>query len=156
RAHNAASARESWERAVAMLRLVGINDPDRRAHSYPHELSTGMAQRVLIAMALSSRPRLLIADEPTSGLDVTIQAQVLDQMWEAAQATGSAVLLVTQNLGIVANYCDRVLVMVDGTIVESAPVQDFFRAPRNDYSKKLLSLQRVAQGDDPSTRSARS
>ena len=90
----------------------------------------GMAQRVLIAMALSSRPRLLIADEPTTGLDVTIQAQFLDEMWEATQATGSAVLLVTQDLGIVANYCDRVAVMADGAIVESAPVREFFRAPR--------------------------
>jgi oligopeptide/dipeptide ABC transporter ATP-binding protein len=146
RAHNKAGAREAWEHAVAMLNMVGINDPGRRAHAYPHELSTGMTQRVLIAMALSSRPRLLIADEPTSGLDVTIQAQFLDQMWEATQATGSAVLLVTQNLGIVANYCDRVVIMADGTIVESAPVRDFFRAPQNDYSRKVLSLQRAAQG----------
>ena len=115
-----------------MLRMVGINDPERRVHAYPHELSTGMTQRVLIAMALSSHPRLLIADEPTSGLDVTIQAQFLDQMWEATQATGSAVLLVTQNLGIVANYCDRVVVMADGAIVESAPVREFFEAPQND------------------------
>ena len=93
-------------RAIEMLQLVGINDPERRVKSYPHELSTGMTQRVLIAMAMSSGPRLLIADEPTSGLDVTIQAQFLDQMWETANRTGSAVLLVTQNLGIVANYCD--------------------------------------------------
>ena len=136
--------------------MVGINDPDRRAHAFPHELSTGMTQRVLIAMALSSRPRLLIADEPTSGLDVTIQAQFLDQMWEASQATGSAVLLVTQNLGIVANYCDRVLIMADGRIVEAAPVREFFTAPQNDYSKKVLALQRAAQGDDPAARMARS
>ena len=156
RAHNKAGPREAWAHAVEMLRMVGINDPGRRAHAYPHELSTGMTQRVLIAMALSSRPRLLIADEPTSGLDVTIQAQFLDQMWEATQAAGSAVLLVTQNLGIVANYCDRVLIMADGTIVESAPVRDFFRAPQHDYSQKLLALQRAAQGDDPAARPARS
>jgi len=154
RAHNKTGTRKAWDHAVEMLRMVGINDPDRRAHAYPHELSTGMTQRVLIAMALSSRPRLLIADEPTSGLDVTIQAQFLDQMWEATQATGSAVLLVTQNLGIVANYCDRVLMMADGTIVESAPVREFFRAPQHNYSKKVLSLQRAAQGDDPSARMA--
>ena len=146
RAHNKASAKDAWAHAIEMLRMVGINDPERRAHAYPHELSTGMTQRVLIAMALSSRPRLLIADEPTSGLDVTIQAQFLDQMWEATQATGSAVLLVTQNLGIVANYCDRVLIMTDGTIVESAPVRDFFTSPQNDYSKRVLALQRQAQG----------
>ncbi|MDQ2804675.1 MAG: ABC transporter ATP-binding protein, partial [Pseudomonadota bacterium] len=117
-AHERATAREAWDRAIEMLRLVGINDPGRRARAYPHELSTGMTQRVLIAMALSSRPRLLIADEPTSGLDVTIQTQFLDQMWQATQATGSAVLLVTQNLGIVANYCDRVVIMKEGTVVE--------------------------------------
>jgi peptide/nickel transport system ATP-binding protein len=156
RAHNRAGAREAWEHAIEMLRMVGINDPERRAYAFPHELSTGMTQRVLIAMALSSRPRLLIADEPTSGLDVTIQAQFLDQMWEATQATGSAVLLVTQNLGIVANYCDRVLIMADGRIVESASVRDFFTAPQNDYSKRLLVLQRAAQGDDPTARMARS
>ena len=156
RSHNKTGARETWDHAVEMLRMVGINDPDRRAHAYPHELSTGMTQRVLIAMALSSRPRLLIADEPTSGLDVTIQAQFLDQMWEATQATGSAVMLVTQNLGIVANYCDRVLIMADGAIVESAPVREFFSAPQHAYSKKVLSLQRAAQGDDPSARMARS
>ena len=156
RAHNKVGARDAWEHAIGMLRMVGINDPERRAHAYPHELSTGMTQRVLIAMALSSRPRLMIADEPTSGLDVTIQAQFLDQMWEATQATGSAVLLVTQNLGIVANYCDRVLIMVDGTIVESAPVREFFRAPQNAYSRKVLSLQRAAQGDAPRARTARS
>ena len=156
RSHNKVGANEAWNHAIMMLRMVGINDPERRVHAYPHELSTGMTQRVLIAMALSSHPRLLIADEPTSGLDVTIQAQFLDQMWEATQATGSAVLLVTQNLGIVANYCDRVVVMADGTIVESAPVREFFEAPQNEYSRKVLSLQRAAQGNDPAAPMARS
>ena len=156
RTHNKVGVNEAWDHAIAMLRMVGINDPERRTHAYPHELSMGMTQRVLIAMALSSRPRLLIADEPTSGLDVTIQAQFLDQMWEATQATGSAVLLVTQNLGIVANYCDRVVVMADGTVVESAPVRAFFEAPQNEYSRKVLSLQRAAQGNDPAAPMARS
>jgi oligopeptide/dipeptide ABC transporter ATP-binding protein len=142
RAHNKAGSREAWDHAISMLRMVGINDPARRATAFAHELSTGMTQRVLIAMALSSSPRLLIADEPTSGLDVTIQTQFLDQMWEATQKTGSAVLLVTQNLGIVANYCDRVLMMRDGTIVEAAPVKQFFRAPQNPYSQRVLALQR--------------
>jgi oligopeptide/dipeptide ABC transporter ATP-binding protein len=142
RAHDRVSKRAAWARAVELLKMVGINDPERRASAYPHELSTGMAQRVLIAMALSSRPKLLIADEPTSGLDVTIQTQFLDQMWEATQATGSAVLLVTQNLGIVANYCDRVVVMKDGAVVESAPVRQFFRAPQHAYSRRVLALQR--------------
>ena len=141
-AHNRVSRKAAHARAIEMLQLVGINDPERRVKSYPHELSTGMTQRVLIAMAMSSGPRLLIADEPTSGLDVTIQAQFLDQMWETANRTGSAVLLVTQNLGIVANYCDRVVIMERGEIVEASAVRDFFTAPAHDYSRRILSLQR--------------
>ena len=141
-AHNRVSRKAARARAIEMLQLVGINDPERRVKSYPHELSTGMTQRVLIAMAMSSGPRLLIADEPTSGLDVTIQAQFLDQMWETANRTGSAVLLVTQNLGIVANYCDRVVIMEHGEIVEASAVRDFFTAPAHDYSRRILSLQR--------------
>ena len=141
-AHNRVSRKAAHARAIEMLQLVGINDPERRVKSYPHELSTGMSQRVLIAMAMSSGPRLLIADEPTSGLDVTIQAQFLDQMWETANRTGSAVLLVTQNLGIVANYCDRVVIMERGEIVEASAVRDFFTAPAHDYSRRILSLQR--------------
>ena len=121
RAHNKVSRREAWSHAIDMLRMVGINDPERRVKAYPPELSSGMAQRVLIAIALSSGPRLLIADEPTSGLDVTIQAQFLDQMWETVRKARSAVLLVTQDLGIIANYCDRVLIMQDGLLVEEAP-----------------------------------
>jgi peptide/nickel transport system ATP-binding protein len=148
RAHERASPRAAWARAIEMLELVGINDPGRRANAYPHELSTGMTQRVLIAMALSSSPRLLIADEPTSGLDVTIQTQFLDQMWQATQATGSAVLLVTQNLGIVANYCDRVVIMKDGTLVETAPALQFFRQPQSAYAKSVLALQRAGAGGE--------
>jgi len=145
RAHSRAGRAEAASHAIDMLRMVGINDPARRARAFPHELSTGMTQRVLIAMALSSRPKLLIADEPTSGLDVTIQTQFLDQMWDAARQTGSAVLLVTQNLGIVANYCDRVLIMKDGAIVEQAPVRGFFANPVHDYSKRVLALTDVGQ-----------
>ena len=153
RAHNECSRKAAWARAIAMLEMVGINDPARRARAYPHELSTGMTQRVLIAMALSSTPRLLIADEPTSGLDVTIQTGFLDQMWQAARATGSAVLLVTQNLGIVANYCDRVLIMRDGGIVERAPVRQFFTAPEHEYSRRVLALQREEAGAGRAARS---
>jgi len=156
RAHNGADKKAAWAHAVSMLEMVGINDPERRAHAYPHELSTGMTQRVLIAMALSSKPKLLIADEPTSGLDVTIEAQFLDQMWEATQATGSAVLLVTQDLGIVANYCDHVLIMKDGAIVESAPARQFFHNPQHDYSKRVLALQRQDEGTGTRIRAARS
>ena len=153
RAHNDCSRRAAWARAIEMLEMVGMNDPARRARAFPHELSTGMTQRVLIAMALSSTPRLLIADEPTSGLDVTIQTGFLDQMWQAARATGSAVLLVTQNLGIVANYCDRVLIMRDGVIVERAPVRQFFEAPQHAYSRRVLALQREEAGAGRAARS---
>lgn len=149
RAHNTATSREARDQAVDMLRLVGINDPERRVESFAHELSGGMAQRALIAMALSSRPRLLIADEPTSGLDVTIQAQFLDQMWSTVQDTGSAILLITQDLGIIANYCDRVLVLHDGQIVEDAPVTGFFDAPQHPYSQEVLRLYRERGGDYP-------
>jgi len=144
RAHNQVTKGEAWKHAIDMLRMVGINDPERRVKAYAHELSSGMAQRVLIAIALSSRPRLLIADEPTSGLDVTIQAQFLDQMWDACRQTKSAVLLVSQNLGIMANYCDRILIMNEGTLVEEADVYSFFKAPKHEYSRSILRLQRAA------------
>lgn len=143
RAHNEATKDEADRRAIDLLEMVGINDPERRVAAYPHELSGGMAQRALIAMALSSEPRMLIADEPTSGLDVTIQAQFLDEMWDSVQATGSAVLLVTQDLGIIANYCDRVVVMADGGVIEDAAIKTFFDAPQQEYSQRILSLQRA-------------
>ena len=145
RAHNDVSKKEAWAHAVEMLRMVGINDPERRVKAYAHELSSGMAQRVLIAIALSSRPKLLIADEPTSGLDVTIQAQFLDQMWDSCRQTNSAVVLVTQDLGIVANYCDRVVIVHEGTVVEDADVFTFFKSPQHGYSRRILELQREAQ-----------
>jgi peptide/nickel transport system ATP-binding protein len=144
RAHNQVSRRAAMLHAVEMLRRVGINDPQRRVNALAHELSSGMAQRVLIAIALSSSPRLLIADEPTSGLDVTVQAQILDQMWDNCRRIGSAVLIVTQDLGIIANYCDRALVMKDGTLVEAADTATFFRAPVHPYSRSILALQRAA------------
>jgi peptide/nickel transport system ATP-binding protein len=145
RAHNNVGKREAWNHAIDMLRMVGINDPERRVKAYAHELSSGMAQRVLIAIALSSQPKLLIADEPTSGLDVTIQAQFLDQMWDSCRQSNSAVVLVTQDLGIVANYCDRVVVMHEGTIVEDSDVYSFFKSPQHEYSQRILKLQREAQ-----------
>jgi peptide/nickel transport system ATP-binding protein len=141
RAHNKVTRRAAREHAVAMLRRVGINDPERRYHAFPHEISGGMAQRVLIAIALSSHPRLLVADEPTSGLDVTIQADFLDRMWRTIRAAGSAVLLVTQDLGVIANYCDRLLVMQDGAVVEESPVAAFFRGPQHPYSRSILLMQ---------------
>lgn len=141
RAHNKVTRKAAQDHAVAMLRRVGINDPERRQHAFPHEISGGMAQRVLIAIALSSHPRLLVADEPTSGLDVTIQADFLDRMWRTIRAAGSAVLLVTQDLGVIANYCDRLLVMQDGAIVEQSRVADFFRGPAHPYSRSILLMQ---------------
>ena len=141
RSHNDVSRSDAARRAVEMLRMVGINDPERRVQAYAHELSGGMAQRALIAMALSSSPRLLVADEPTSGLDVTIQAQFLDEMWSTVQQTGSAILLVTQDLGVIANYCDRIVVLNEGRIVEDQAVSGFFRAPQHPYSRSVLALQ---------------
>lgn len=140
RAHVDATKAEAKDHAIELLENVGINDPQRRIYAYPHELSGGMAQRALISMALSAQPELLVADEPTSGLDVTIQAQFLDRMWQRAEETGTAVLLVTQDLGIVANYCDRVLVLENGRLVEDAPTREFFANPTDAYSKRVLSL----------------
>lgn len=140
RAHVKADKKQAQGHAIELLESVGINDATRRVRAYPHELSGGMAQRALISMALSAQPSLLVADEPTSGLDVTIQAQFLDRMWARAEETGTAVLLVTQDLGIVANYCDRVLVLENGRLVEDAPTREFFANPRDTYSKKVLAL----------------
>jgi peptide/nickel transport system ATP-binding protein len=144
RAHLPLDRAAADSRAVDLLRNLGLNDPERRARAYPHEISGGMAQRVLIAMALGAGPRLLVADEPTSGLDVTIQAQFLDELWKAARDVGSAVLLMTQDLGIIANYCDRVLVMQDGAIVAQDRTKRFFAAPQDAYSRTLLSLEHAA------------
>lgn len=138
RTHNKVSRPSAVRHAVDMLRLVGINAPEWRAHAYPHEISGGMAQRVLIAIALSSQPQLLVADEPTSGLDVTIQAQLLDRMWRIVREQRAAVLMVAQDLGVIANYCDRVLVMCDGGVVEEAQVRAFFRGPLHPYSCSIL------------------
>jgi len=138
RSHEELDVESARRRAIEMLEVVGINDATRRLGAYPHELSGGMAQRVLIAMALVCRPKIVIADEPTSGLDVTIQAQVLDDLARGVEQTGSAVLLVTQDLGLVANYCDRVLVMYGGQIVEGAKVEDFFDHALHPSTQGLL------------------
>lgn len=144
RTHEGGTRVGAAARAVEMLRALGLNDPERRVHAYPHEVSGGMAQRVLIAMALGCGPRLLVADEPTTGLDVTIQAQFLDDMWRGVRRAGSAVLLMTQDLSIIANYCDRVVVMQDGRRVEDAPTPVFFAAPAAAYGRSLLALRREA------------
>jgi peptide/nickel transport system ATP-binding protein len=125
-------------RALELLRMVGIPDPQRRLKAFPHELSGGMAQRVMIAMALACEPELLIADEPTTALDVTIQAQILDLMRNLRDETGTAIVLITHDLGVVAEMCDRVAVMYAGEIVEHADVTTLFRQPLHPYTKGLI------------------
>jgi oligopeptide/dipeptide ABC transporter ATP-binding protein len=138
RIHEGASRAEAWQRAVQMLARTGIADAERRAHDYPHQLSGGMRQRVLLAMALLLSPSLVIADEPTTALDVTIQAQILDLLRALQQETGSAVLLITHDFGVVAEMAQRVLVMYGGQVVESAPVRTLFAAPAHPYTAGLL------------------
>jgi len=136
--HRGASREGAMQRAVEMLRMVRIPEPERRVAQYPHELSGGMRQRVMIAMALACEPRLLIADEPTTALDVTIQAQILDLMRELKERTGAAIVLITHDLGVVAEMAQRVVVMYAGRKVEEAPVAKLFERPRHPYTRGLL------------------
>lgn len=138
RAHEPASRSEVRERSIGLLRAVGIPDPERRIDSYPHELSGGMRQRVMIAVALSCRPSLLIADEPTTALDVTVQAQILELLRQLQKETGTAILLITHNLGVVAENCDEVAVMYAGRIAERAPMRPLFKNSRHPYTQGLL------------------
>jgi oligopeptide/dipeptide ABC transporter ATP-binding protein len=138
RAHERISSTDAYARATRMLDRVGIPNAAIRAGDYPHQLSGGMRQRVMIAMAMACRPRLLIADEPTTALDVTIQAQILDLMRELRRDEGSAVLLITHDMGVIARMADRVLVMYAGEVVESAPVADLFARPAHPYTRLLL------------------
>ncbi len=128
----------AWQRSRELLRMVGIPDPDRRLKAYPHEMSGGMAQRVMIAMALACEPDLLIADEPTTALDVTIQAQILDLIRNLREETGTAVILITHDLGVVAEMCDRVAVMYAGEIIEQTDVVSLFRDPLHPYTRGLI------------------
>lgn len=144
RRHQGGSKPAARSRAADLLRLVGINDPARRLDAFPDELSGGMAQRVLIAMALSCEPRLLIADEPTSGLDVTVQAQILEDLANSVATVGSGLLLVTQDLAVVANYCDQVSFMSAGEIAEHAETERFYAAPHHPGSLALLAVQQRA------------
>src|SRR6267142_1346183 len=143
--HRGLSQRGAMAKAVEMLRKVRMPEPERRVRQYPHELSGGMRQRVMIAMALACGPRLLIADEPTTALDVTIQAQILELMRELARETGAAIILITHDLGIVAEMAQRVVVMYAGRKVEEAPVGALFRRPRHPYTlglKKYFPLRK--------------
>lgn len=135
--HEKMSKELAWEKAVDLLRVVGIPEPERKASSYPHQLSGGQAQRVMIAMALALRPKLLIADEPTTALDVTIQAQILDLLRELSAKTGTSVILITHDLGVVAEMADRVAVMYAGQIVEQADTKTLFKKPLHPYTQGL-------------------
>jgi peptide/nickel transport system ATP-binding protein len=136
--HEDISKEEAADRSVEMLSMVGIPEPESRARSFPHELSGGMAQRVMIAMALACLPQLLIADEPTTALDVTIQAQILDLMRNLREQTNTAIILITHDLGVVAEMCDRVNVMYAGRIVEEADVEPLFKTPKHPYTEALI------------------
>jgi peptide/nickel transport system ATP-binding protein len=137
--HQGLDVQAAEQRAIEMLRLVRISEPERRARQYPHELSGGMRQRVMIAMALACNPKVLIADEPTTALDVTIQAQILDLMRELKTRIDAAIILITHDLGVVAEMAQRVVVMYAGRKVEEAPVRDLFRHPRHPYTLGLLA-----------------
>ncbi len=137
--HRGLTADAAWVEAVNLLRLVHIPNPDIRAMDYPHSLSGGMRQRIVIAIALACRPQLIIADEPTTALDVTVQQQILNLLRELRQDLTASSLLITHDLGVIAQNCDRVLVMYAGRIVESAPVTELFVNPRHAYTKALLA-----------------
>lgn len=137
--HRDMSKEESWERGVELLRLVGIPDVEKKAYAYPHEMSGGQAQRVMIAMALALNPQLLLADEPTTALDVTIQAQILDLMRDLRERMGTAVILITHDLGVIAEMADRVAVMYAGRIVEHTKITTLFEEPLHPYTQGLIN-----------------
>jgi oligopeptide/dipeptide ABC transporter ATP-binding protein len=144
--HRQMSQKESWEGAVEMLRKVQIPNPEKRAHEYPHQLSGGMRQRAMIAMALACDPEILIADEPTTALDVTIQAQILDLMIQLKQDTGAAILMITHDLGVIAETSQRVVVMYAGKVLEEATTDVLFQDPVHPYTRGLLrSVPRIGQ-----------
>jgi oligopeptide/dipeptide ABC transporter ATP-binding protein len=149
RAHKNLSKKEAKAHAIEMLRKVGIPSPESRMKVYPHEMSGGMRQRVMIAMALSCEPELLIADEPTTALDVTIQAQILDLLAELVSESGRSMILITHDLGVVANYCQRVLVMYSGKVMEESSTKDLFENPLHPYTRGLIeSVKSIEENND--------
>ena len=139
RLHTKKSKQEAWARAEELLELVGINEPDRRLKQYPHELSGGMRQRVMIAIALACEPKLLIADEPTTALDVTIQAQILELMNDLRHKLGMSIIMITHDLGVVAQMCEKIAVMYAGHIVEYGTTDEIFYNPQHEYTKGLIN-----------------
>ena len=136
--HTSRNAKQAWDRAVEMLRLVNINEPEKRMTQYPYEFSGGMRQRIMIAMALACEPDTLIADEPTTALDVTIQAQILDLMKDLQKELGMAIIMITHDLGVVAQLCDEVIVMYAGSICEQGTADEIFYNPKHEYTKGLM------------------
>ena len=143
--HRGQGRAEARNSSRQLLQTMGFADSERIMGTYPHQLSGGMRQRIMLAMAMACEPRLIIADEPTSALDVTTQAQVLSQLTTLGREKGIAILLITHDLGVVAQYCDRALVMERGRIVEQAPVDILFRTPRHEYTASLLALAREGE-----------
>lgn len=139
RLHTGKSKKEAYDRAKELLELVGINEPTKRLKQYPHELSGGMRQRVMIAIALACEPKLLIADEPTTALDATIQAQILELMQELRQKLGMSIIMITHDLGVVASMCERIAVMYAGHIVEYGTADEIFYEPKHEYTKGLIN-----------------
>lgn len=139
RAHTSMSKKAARARAIELLRMVGLPDPEQRVDFYPHELSGGQKQRVVIAIAIACEPKVIIADEPTTALDVTVQAEILDLLRDLRDRIGSAIVLITHNMGVVADIADRVVVMKDGRVVETAPVDELFAKPTQDYTQALLA-----------------
>ena len=139
RLHTGKSKKEAYDRAKELLELVGSNEPTKRLKQYPHELSGGMRQRVMIAIALACEPKLLIADEPTTALDVTIQAQILELMQELRQKLGMSIIMITHDLGVVASMCERIAVMYAGHIVEYGTADEIFYEPKHEYTKGLIN-----------------
>ena len=153
RLHQRLTRPESWRRAVDMLRKVQIPSPESRADQYPHKFSGGMRQRAMIAMALCCRPKLILADEPTTALDVTIQAQIMNLMMQLKEELQTAIVLITHDLGVVAETASRVIVMYAGKIVEEAPVRALFKDPRHPYTQGLLgSVPVIGRRQRPSRR----